>query len=91
MATNKNKAEAKSTLIKLVQHWFESAAETKYKVSTHHNYTTTKDKWFINTPKKANTLSENWVKKYFTITFDGHAALGRTEYFSQKAKQLNNY
>jgi hypothetical protein len=53
--------------------------------------TTTTDKWVKNTPKKANTLSENWVKKYFTITFDGHAALGRTEYFSQKAKQLNNY
>ncbi|MBA6326726.1 hypothetical protein H4J46_02005 [Colwellia sp. MB02u-6] len=68
---HKNKNEAKFTLITLVQHWFESVTEIKYKVSTHHNYITTTDKWVKNTPKKANTLSENWVKKHFTITFDG--------------------
>jgi hypothetical protein len=50
--------------------------------------TTTTDKWFKNTPKKANTLSESWVKKHFTITIDG------MRYWvaqSILAKEPNNY
>jgi len=67
---NKNIQDAQFTITKLVEYWFESVAENKYKRSTYNNYRSTIDKWIINEPKKANQLKVKWVKKYLDIPFD---------------------
>lgn len=67
---NQKIKEAKFTLIKLVDHWFDSVAEDKFKGSTYNNYRSTIDKWIKNEPKKENQLNVKWVKKHLDIPFD---------------------
>lgn len=67
---NRNKEKGKFTLVKLVEHWFKSVGEDKYKGTTFSNYESTINKWIRNEPKKTGSLKVCWVKKYLNMPFD---------------------
>lgn len=83
----KNKDECKLTLIKLVEHWFDSVAKQEFKKSTYDNYLSTINKWIKNEPKNPKSLSQAWVKKHLNIPFEEIRNANWMDYFDWICKE----
>lgn len=71
----------KPNLIEVIEIWFNSVGEEKYKGTTFDNYFSTIGKWIYNTPKREQDLSELWVKKYLMMPFDNIRNAQWMDYF----------